>query len=90
MLAILPSRGLKVQWKTAEQESFPAAGQIVEFNLQPGDDWQDVTVHVPVKGKTAIVRLYLPADQAPVEVQSIRFIAEDGKLKTWDFSKAKS
>ncbi len=78
-----------MQWKTAEQESFPADGQIVEFNLQPGDDWQDVTVDLPVNGTTAIVRLYLPADQAPVEVQSIQFIAEDGKRKTWQFSKAK-
>jgi arylsulfatase A-like enzyme len=80
----------RVQWKTSEQENFPAAGQVVEFNLQPRDDWQDVTVDLPVKGRTAIVRLYLPTDQRPVEVQFIQFIDEDGARKTWDFSEPRS
>ena len=80
----------KVQWKTSDQEDFPAEGQVVEFNLQPRDDWQDVTVDLPVKGRTAIVRLYLPTDQRPVEVQFIQFIDEDGARKTWDFSEPRS
>ncbi len=76
----------KVQWKTAEQEDFPATGQGVEFTLPAGDEWQDVSVDLPVKGTTAIVRLYLPASQTPVEIRSIEFVDENNKrIRAWNF-----
>jgi hypothetical protein len=79
----------KVQWKTADQESFPATGQIVEFNLPAGDTWQDVTVNLPVAGKLAIVRLYVPARQAPVEIESIEFAGDDNRPKIWNFGETR-
>ena len=79
----------KVQWKTADQKDFPKQGQTVEYKLAAGDGWQDVTVEVPIEGKAAIIRLYLPAKEAPVDIQSIQFSAASGRPKTWDFSQVK-
>ena len=75
----------KVQWKTADQENFPEEGQIVEYALPAGADWQDVTIDVPVRGRTAIVRLYLPATESPVEIESIEFYDTNSNkpLRAW-------
>ena len=78
----------KVQWKTAGQGGFPEGAQVVKFSLAAGTDWQDVTVALPVKGDAAIIRLYLPAQKAPVHIQSIRYFAKgtDKTIRKWDFS----
>jgi len=78
----------QVMWKTANQEEFPS-DQVVEFTLKAGSDWQDLSVDVPVNGKVGIARLYLPAEDSPVEVQSIKF-AGNGGARVWDFSKVKA
>jgi arylsulfatase A-like enzyme len=78
----------KVQWKTAAQDQFPATGQVVEFDLPAGDAWQEVDVDVPVDGTTAIVRLYVPAVQSPVEIQALEFTSDNGNRRTWDFRDA--
>jgi arylsulfatase A-like enzyme len=77
----------KVQWKTEDQESFPADGQVVEFTLPAGDDWHDVTIDLPVQGRAAIVRLYLPAAESPVAIESIEFRAagSERRVRAWDF-----
>jgi arylsulfatase A-like enzyme len=77
----------KVQWKTVDQEGFPAEGQVVEFTLPAGDDWQEVTINLPVEGTTAIVRLYLPAAESPVEIESIEYRAAGSgrRVRTWSF-----
>ncbi|MCC6354431.1 MAG: sulfatase [Verrucomicrobiae bacterium] len=77
----------KVQWVTTDQEDFPKQGQVVEFNLPPGGDWQDVTVAAPVQGQARIVRLYLPADKSPVEIESIEWLpAGAGRpIRSWAF-----
>jgi hypothetical protein len=81
----------KVQWVTKDQEDFPKEGQVVPFNLPAGADWQDVTVEIPMKGEARILRLYLPADKGPVEVESIRWIsgAAAKAARAWVFSTAK-
>lgn len=76
----------KVQWITEEQTEFPKTGQTAEFSLPAGDDWQDVTVDIPLNGKSRIIRLYLPADQSPVEIASIRYSDNNGTLKAWSFN----
>lgn len=77
----------KVQWKTADQEDFPPRGQSVEFTLPGGGNWQDVSVDLPIEGRAAIVRLYLPASEAPVEIQSIQFLPPDSTnpIRVWSF-----
>src|SRR5690606_2889558 len=79
-----------VQWKTAGQENFPEQGQRVTFPVATGDDWQDLHVDLPIEGRAAILRLYLPADAGPVDLQRIEYIAaQSGRtIKTWGFTAA--
>ncbi len=77
----------RVQWKMREQETFPKTGQSVTYKLAAGESWQEITVNLPIKGQPQIVRLYLPAVKAPVELRSIRFQDTKGREKVWDFSK---
>ena len=73
-----------IQWKLTGQEDFPAAGQSVEYRLEPTNDWQTLQLHLPVDGAHGVLRLYLPADQAKTEVRLIRFSA-DSKVRQWRF-----
>ncbi len=75
----------KVQWKTSDQDTFPTDAQVVHFTLPAGKQWQDITLEVPVQGRAGIVRLYLPADKSPVEIQTIQFSGSDGAIKSWHF-----
>jgi hypothetical protein len=75
----------KVQWKTTNQEGFPVQGQAVAFTLPGGDRWQEIAVELPIEGTTAIVRLYLPAADSPVEIQFIAYSGQRGRVRAWDF-----
>lgn len=76
----------RVQWMTEEQTEFPKTGQTAAFELSAIQEWQDVSVAVPVHGALRIARLYLPADRAPVEIASIRWLDADGNLvRMWAF-----
>lgn len=75
----------KVQWKLADQEQFPESGQEVEFAVAEGNDWQDVTVELPIRGRPSIVRIYLPATKGPVDIRTIRFSGDSGVVKSWSF-----
>jgi arylsulfatase A-like enzyme len=74
----------QVHWRSSDQPDFPK-DQTADFTLPPSDDWQDVTVALPIAGPSGTLRLYLPADQAPVELQSIEFTSQSGQTKRWDF-----
>lgn len=74
-----------VMWKLDSEREFPQDGPRVPFTLEPAADWQDISLDLPVAGTTGIIRLYLPATDAPVDIQSIRYTAGD-RQKAWDFS----
>lgn len=76
----------KVQWVTRDQTEFLATGQTAAFTLPAGGEWQDITVDIPLTGDLRLLRLYLPADQSPVEIASIQYTGKTGKLKTWNFT----
>ena len=78
----------RVQWRTSSQKTFPKSAQVVTFDLPAGTTWQSVTVQLPIQGKASIIRLYLPAETAAVEVQSIQFLNSSGRKKSWDFAGA--
>ncbi|QGJ68512.1 N-acetylgalactosamine 6-sulfate sulfatase [Planctomycetales bacterium 10988] len=82
----------KLVWKTAEQETFDLEGQAVSYELAAKDDWQEVTVLMPVEGKAQTVRIYLPEQVPSLEIASMEFTsAQSGKsIKIWDFTKAKA
>jgi len=70
----------KVQWKLTTQDEFPKTGQVVEFNLPAGAEWQDVTVAVPIQGQAS-----------PVEIQSIKYFNADATkpVRVWNFANVK-
>ena len=75
----------RVQWRTQEQTEFPATGQTVDFEVPESTTWQDITVQVPVEGRSQLLRLYVPATDG-LDIRSIRWKAQDGKPVQWDFS----
>jgi len=75
----------RIQWRTKAQEEFPKSDQNITFDLPAGTDWQEVTVRVPVKGRSHLVRLHLPGAKA-LEIQSIRWEARNEKAIAWDFT----
>ncbi len=79
----------KVHWKTSEQETFPETGQVVEYKIEAGKDWQDVTVPLPIQGQVGIVRLYLPVAQSPVEIELLKFtsVKTNQTTRQWNFAK---
>ena len=78
----------RIQWRTQEQKDFPATGQTILYKIPSGDDWQDVVVFVPVEGKAALVRIYMPG-QKVMEIHSIEWSAEGRVGKAWDFSEVR-
>ncbi|MFZ5831233.1 MAG: sulfatase [Planctomycetota bacterium] len=77
----------RVQWRTADQESFPGEGQTVSFTLKPGD-WQEAKVDLPVKGQLVQMRLYVPAQEKPVDIDWIelwRSGEKPARAMRWDF-----
>jgi arylsulfatase A-like enzyme len=81
----------KIRWKSVDQADFPEEGQTVEYTLPAGTDWQEVTIDLPVQGRIAIIRIYLPAQEAPVEIELLKFVPArgGGGSPVWDFRAAK-
>lgn len=77
----------RVMWKSIDQTEF-SEDQSVAFDLDSDDRWQDVHVELPVKSRTQIIRLYLPADRSAVQVQSITYRPKgsDEVIRAWDFA----
>ena len=76
----------KVQWRTADQETFPGTGQMVEFSIPASKDWHDATVQIPAKGSMVHMRLYVPAQPAPIEIDRIELTPSKGEARVWDFN----
>ncbi|NLX95973.1 MAG: sulfatase-like hydrolase/transferase, partial [Rhodopirellula sp.] len=68
--------GGKVEWLPTPQATEKAKS--VPFHLTAGD-WQEMTVALPAEGALGIVRLYLPAQKAPVQLDWIEL--QSGKEK---------
>lgn len=75
----------KVQWRTADQPEFPREGQAVEFALQPGGEGAETRVELPVSGSLLHLRLYLPAQQQPVELDWVELRSQGGRSQRWEF-----
>ena len=53
------------------------------LTLAPGD-WREITVNIPAEGPLGIVRLYLPAQKKPVDLDWVE-IKSANKTKRWEF-----
>jgi hypothetical protein len=74
-----------VQWRTAVQDTFPDSGQTVDFALVATGDWSEAVVVLPVAGSLLHLRLYLPAQKSPVEIDWVELKSATGKTQRWDF-----
>jgi hypothetical protein len=72
----------KMEWLTSSQQSEQAKS--VPF-VVTGGDWQEQTVNLPATGSLGIVRLYLPADTAPVQLDWVELKSAGGDSQRWDF-----
>ena len=61
-------------------------GQITPFDLPAGEQWREVRVDLPVKGKLVHLRLYPGAKDGVVDFDWIRLCKDDGAaLRVWEF-----
>ena len=80
----------RLQWRTEEQTLFPATGQTASFGVRSGD-WQELSVPLAVEGRLVHVRLFLPVQKQPVEIDWIEITPTGGNDKErqrWDFRDA--
>jgi hypothetical protein len=67
----------KVEWIPPDKKN---DAKSAAFKLQPGD-WQEISVSIPAEGPLGILRVYLPAQKQPVEIEW----KSTGKPKRWKF-----
>jgi hypothetical protein len=58
--------------------------QSVPFTL-PSGDWQELSIEVPATGPLGIVRIYLPKQDQPVEIDWIEITSKTGKTTRTEF-----
>lgn len=71
----------KIEWIPPGKN--PDGANTAAFTIKPGN-WQTVTTKVPAEGPLGILRIYLPAQQQPVEVDWVE-LKGTGKPRRWDF-----
>lgn len=71
----------KIEW--LKPGSAAGDAKSVPITIKPGD-WQDLTIDVPAQDQIGILRVYIPAQKQPVEVQGIELKGAD-KTKKWTF-----
>jgi arylsulfatase A-like enzyme len=71
----------KVEW--IPSGTAQADAKSAPLTLAAGD-WQEVTVNIPAEGPLGILRIHLPAQKQPVEIDWIELKAA-GKPKRWEF-----
>ena len=76
-----------LRWITEDEASDFMKNPEVVLDLPAGNEWHDLKTELPVKGKSRIIRLYLPADKSPVDIESIKFTSLSGKDKMWNFKR---
>ncbi|MDP4625322.1 MAG: sulfatase [Akkermansiaceae bacterium] len=72
----------KIEWlptPTAKKQA-----KTVEFNLKAGE-WTEISHPMPEGGDPGIIRIYVPASSAPVELDWVELKPLKGKSKRWDF-----
>jgi arylsulfatase A-like enzyme len=73
----------KIEWIQPGSEKDPTKPQSVPYTLK-GGDWEEVSATVPASGSLGILRLYVPAQKEPVEIDWVE-AKGTGFKKRWDF-----
>jgi arylsulfatase A-like enzyme len=73
----------KIEWLKPGADKNNVNAASVTYALNAGD-WQDLSVAIPAEGALGLIRLYLPAQSDPVEIDWIE-LQGAGAKKRWDF-----
>lgn len=73
----------KVEWIPSSKATNKSDTHSVPYKLE-GGDWQDVTITLPDKGPLGILRIYVPAENQKVEIDSIE-LKTSAKTHRWNF-----
>ena len=78
----------KVQWRTSKQKTFPT-GQVVDFTLPASAHGEEVGIELPIKGALLHLRLYLPVQTQPVDLNWVELCSSrtGAKPQRWNFDK---
>lgn len=77
----------RIQWRTADQESFPADGQTAEFQLENGE--QELAVPFTVDARLVHLRFHLPPELTAIDVDRLELWQRSEppeRLMAWDFA----
>ena len=73
----------KIEWIAAGAEKKNEKAESAPYTLK-GGDWQEVTVDIPAKGPIGILRLYLPVQAEPIEIDWVELKSASAKRR-WEF-----
>ena len=73
----------KIEWLNNGAEKKNEKPPSALFTLN-GGEWQDITVQIPATAPLGILRLYLPAQTQPVEIDWVE-LKGTGAAKRWEF-----
>ncbi len=73
----------KIEWLKPGVEISNENALSAAYTLQSGD-WQELSVNIPASGALGLLRLHIPAQSGPVEIDWIELQA-DGTNKRWNF-----
>jgi hypothetical protein len=75
----------KIEWLPSGSATKQEGMKSVPLTLKAGV-WQEVSVDLPAQGPLGIVRVYLPAQKQPVEVDWIELKTEQ-TTERWEFDR---
>jgi hypothetical protein len=74
----------KIEWLPAGAATASADVKSVAFDVAAGD-WREVAVDIAQPGPIGTLRVYLPAQSAPVELDWVEVQAKSAKAERWEF-----
>ena len=79
MMTLMKCARIKAKPGSSHFDWVPGGGkaQRAHFTLK-GESWQEISVSIPATGPLGIVRLYLPMQEQPVEIDWIELRSTDG------------
>ena len=73
------------QYRTAAQATFPTEGQIVRVPFEGSDQWQTISLELPLAGRLQHIRIYFPAGAPMVTIETVSLLSGDAS-QDWQFN----
>lgn len=63
----------------------PTVSASVPFDIPAANEWREISVEFPAKGSLGVVRLYLPVNDKPLELDWVELSGKNLKPQRWEF-----